>query len=150
MKKPFTLFAIAFLAVASPVLQTGCQSSAPVTLAAGGIYSDPVLASADQAILDASRAFNAFILWHDANAVWLRRWPEIGQLATNTSALKDGWIRDAYAARDAYALAAQAYRQGAVSADESDKKRAALKAAIVYLNNITTHIVQKQQERSTP
>jgi len=137
----FWLFA-SLLAVGLPVAQTGCSN--PVTLEAGGAYSDATLATTDQAILDASHALTGFVGWADANATYLARWPEVGALSASVAAQKDAWIRDAYAARDAYAVAAKAYRlaAGTPAADQTEveRKRAALQGALAVLTNLTTQI----------
>ncbi len=116
---------------------SGCQNQ--TTLEAGGVYHDPVLAKTDQAILDASHALTAFLDWQTANASYLSHYPEVGTLAARVAAQKDGWIREAYAARDAYAAASAAYKAG-LGADPSPAS-ARLNAALAVLSNVTTQII---------
>ena len=136
MKTRF-LFAIAFLAFAVPftITQQGCYSQ--VTLEQGGAYTEVSLAVADQAILDASHALTGFVGWANANSAYLAKWPEVGVLSAKVAAQKDGWVRDAYMARDAYASALAAYKAGKASTAPSS---ANLNAAIAVLTNITTQI----------
>ncbi len=131
------------LCVAVPLVPVGCNSQQQ-TLEAGGAYTDPILAKTDRAILDASHAMTAFIDWANINSAYLARWPEVAQAAKNIAAQKDSWIRDAYAARDAYASAAQAYRVAAGTSAAVDAKRAALDGAIAVLANIVTQVISYQ------
>lgn len=132
------LLAICLLFAPVPALFTsGCQHE--TTLEAGGVYSDVTIAKTDQAILDASHALTAFIDWSRANATYLARWPEVGQLAVKVAAQKDGWIRDAYAARDAYAGALSAYKAG--RGPDPSSASSQLNAALAVLSNVTTQIV---------
>lgn len=130
--KKILLFAC--LAIAAPIVQTGCQHE--VVLEQGGAYSDPVLATTDRAILDASRAMVDFVGWHAANATYLAKWPEIGALAAKVGAGRDGWVRTAYAARDAYAQASAAYKAGKAGLPDG----ANLRAAMAVLTNILAQI----------
>lgn len=116
----------------------GCQSH--VTLEPSGAYSDASLAVTDQAILDASHAMSGFLTWYAANQTFLSKWPEVGIFAAKVGAQKDGWIRDAYAARDAYASASVAYKQAKLDSAGLDTKRAQLNAALALLTNITQQI----------
>ncbi len=138
-----TLLACFALAVATPlalVHVTGCAGT--TTLEAGGAYSDPVLAQADRAILDASRAMTEFIAWQRANAAFLAKWPEIERAARNIESQRDGWEKDAYAARDAYASAAKDYRKaiadGVVGA--LPPSRAKIDGSIAVLTSVVTQI----------
>ncbi len=140
MKKLMLMFALAFAAIALPVSQTGCQGG-KVTLAAGGAYTDPVLATTDQSILDASHSLSGFVDWANANATYLAKYPEIQSLAVSIGAQKDGWIKAAYSARDSYAAAALAYRQGTGSAANVSTQQAALNGALAVLVNISNQIV---------
>lgn len=124
----------ACLIIAAPILQTGCQHE--VALESGGIYSDPVLATTDRAILDASHAMADFVQWHAANATFLAKWPEVGALAAKVGAGRDGWVRTAYAARDAYAQASAAYKAGKQGPPDGSQ----LRAALAVLTNATTQI----------
>jgi hypothetical protein len=135
MKKLILICALAF-ATPLALVQTGCQHT--VTLEAGGAYADPTIATIDHAILDASHALTAFLDWNAANAPYLAKWPEVGALATRVAAQKDGWIRDAYFARDAYASASAAYKAGKASAPPSN---ANLNAALAVLSNVTQQII---------
>lgn len=138
MKRLF-LLAVFALTITAPIVQTGCKGPA-VTLEAGGVYSDAFLAVADQYILDASKAMDSFIAWHTSNAAFLAQWPEVGKLASDVSANRDTWIRNAYAARDSYASVLKAYRDGKASQADVDAKKAAFNAAIAVINNITAQI----------
>lgn len=140
MKKLIILFALAFTAVALPLAQTGCKSGS-VTVQAGGVYTDPVLAVTDQSILDASHALTGFIQWTGANSGALAKYPEVLALSSSIAQQKDGWIKSAYSARDAYAAAAAAYRAGQGDSATVNAKQAALNGALAVLNNITTQIV---------
>lgn len=131
MKK---LLLFACLALAVPVLQTGCQHK--VVLESGGAYSDPVLATTDRAILDASHAMADFVSWHAANATFLAKWPEVGALAAKVSAGRDGWVRSAYAARDAYAQASTSYKAG----KQGPPDGAPLRAVMAVLTNVLAQI----------
>lgn len=137
MKKVLLVLALALCVITVPVY-TGCTSH--TTLEQGGVYSDANLAVADQAILNGSHALSGFLNWHAANADYLAQWPEVGNLAAKVTALKDGWIRDAYAARDAYASASQAYKKSFASGQDVLTARDKLNAALAVLDNITTQI----------
>lgn len=139
MKKLILIIALAFTAVALPLTQSGCQGG--VTLAPGGAYTDPILAQADQTILDTSHALTGFIDWTSANAAYLSKYPEVMALATSVSSQKDGWIKSAYSARDAYASAAAAYKAGTGDSSTVSAKQAALNGALAVLNNIASQIV---------
>ncbi len=140
MKKLILIFALAFSAVALPVTQSGCKGGS-VTLAPGGVYTDPVLAQADQTILDVSHALTGFLDWSHANSAYLAKYPEVLALATSVSTQKDDWIKSAYSARDAYAAAAAAYKAGTGDGSVVDAKRAALIGALAVLTNISSQIV---------
>lgn len=140
MKKLILICALAFTAVALPLTQSGCAGGG-VTLAAGGVYTDPVLAVADQSILDSSHALTGFVDWTSANSAFLAKYPEVLVLATSVSAQKDGWIKSAYAARDSYAAAAAAYRAGTGDPATVSAKQAALQGALAVLVNISNQIV---------
>ena len=141
MKKFILMFALAFTAVALPLSQTGCKSSS-VTVAAGGVYSDPVLAVADQSILDTSAALTGFVQWVGANSGALVKYPEVTALAATITQQKDGWIKSAYSARDAYASAAADYKaaKAGSSAATVSATQAALNGALAVLSNVTTQI----------
>lgn len=139
-------------------LQTGCSTTPH--LEAGGVYTDIVLAKTDQTILDASHTMAGFVQWQSANAAYLAKWPAVGELANRISAQKDGWIRNAYAARDSYALALLAYREAVAASkdksgpavDEARAKqvaaRAKLDGAIALLNDIADQIIQFRTDHS--
>lgn len=107
--KTFPLLVLLTLAGLTACFAPACKTS--VAVAPGGAYSDVNLALTDKAILDANSALEGFLSWYNSNAAVLAKWPEVGKLAATVTAQKNGWIRDAYAARDAYALAAIAYRK---------------------------------------
>jgi hypothetical protein len=139
MKKLFpSVFLALAMACAVPIIETACPNG--VTLAAGGAYSDPVLATTDQAILDASSLFSGFLSWDNANATFLARYPEVGTFAASIAANKDAWIKSAYAARDSYAAAVKAYKAGTGSQSDVDAAHAKINGAIALLNNISTQI----------
>lgn len=142
MKRYLISLVLAFTAISVPVLQTACTHV--TTLEAGGVYSDPILAQTDRAILDASHALTGFIDWTQANAAYLAKYPDVITLADKILNAKDGWIRDAYAARDAYASALTAYRAGKGDQTTVSAKQAALNGAIAVLNNITAQITAAQ------
>lgn len=135
MKRLFLIFALVLSAIVFPV---GCQHQ--VTLEPGGAYSDATLATADQAILDASHTFTGFLDWYTANAAFLAKWPEVGQLASSVAAQKDGWIKNAYLARDAFAQAQKAYKDAKGSSTDVDTKRAQMNAALALISNVTQQI----------
>lgn len=134
MKKLLPLLFLSCLALSVPIVQTACSHA--VTLEAGGVYSDPALATADRAILDASHALGDFVAWQAANAAYLARWPEVAALAAKVSAGRDGWVRSAYAARDAYAQASAAYKAGKQGPPDGSN----LRAALAVLSDLTTQI----------
>lgn len=142
MKKFLPLLLLSCFALTAPVIQTGCQHT--VTLESGGAYSDSTLAVTDRAILDASRAMGDFVAWNEANATYLARWPEVGVLAAKVRAGRDGWIRNAYAARDAYAQAESAYKAG----KQGPPDGAQLRAALAVLNDLTTQIVSYRSQHA--
>lgn len=135
MKKLLPLLLLACLTLTVPVLQTGCSHA--VTLESGGAYSDPALATTDRAILDASHAMTDFVAWKAANATYLASWPEVAILAAKVSAGRDKWVRDAFAARDSYALASAAYKAG----KQGPPDGANLRAAMAVLSDLTTQII---------
>ena len=135
------LLAIVVMAFAVPATTTtftGCTSK--TTLEEGGVYHDPVLAVADRSILDSSKALSGFIEWANTNSEYLAKWPEIGVLAGKIAAQKDGWIKDAFAARDAYASAYAAYQAGKGDAKDADAKRAMLNGSLALLSNVIAQI----------
>ncbi len=136
MKKLLLVLCL-LLAPAPALFTSGCQNQ--TTLEAGGAYTNPVLAQTDRAILDASHALTAFLDWHYANTGYLARWPEVGALAAKVAAQKDGWIKEAYAARDAYAAASAAYKAGL--GNDVMPSSARLNAALAVLSNVTTQII---------
>lgn len=140
MKPIRLLFVACALALAVPfsATVTGCASQ--TTLEAGGAYSDATLAKTDRAILDASHTLTAFLDWQTANSAYLAKWPEVGALAAKVAAQKDKWIFDAYAARDIYADAAKAYRDGKAAAPNGN----AVNAALSVLTNVTAQILAYQ------
>src|ERR1700694_200231 len=119
---------------AMPVLQTGCQHT--VTLEAGGVYSDAYLATTDQAILDAAKTLDGFISWYKANATYLAKYPAVVDLAAKVTAHQNEWLRDAYAARDAYAKAETLYKAGKATAPTT----ATVNAALSVLNDVIAQI----------
>lgn len=139
MKK---LFFILALALPLTCFQTACQNT--VTLEPGGVYKDTSLAVADQAILDASHALAGFVQWADTNATYLAQWPQIGALAKDVAAKRDVWVFDAYAARDAYARASAAYKEGLGQAPDKSK----LNAALAVLKSVTTQVQEYKKAHS--
>lgn len=128
-----------FLALAlglGSVAYQGCGST-PVTLEAGGAYSDAYLATTDQAILDAAKTLDGFTAWYQANATFLAKYPEVGQLASAISLHQNEWLKNAYAARDAYASAEAAYKKSLTSAPPST---AAVAAALSVITDATKQI----------
>lgn len=114
------LVAVGLFACGFCLMHLGCANgTGTVTLAPGGVYSDPVLAQEDQAILDASNAIQGFLSWYDANAALLSKTPALANLATSVRAQEKGWIKDAFAARDAYAAASKAYRTAVAQSSAS-------------------------------
>lgn len=118
------------------VAYQGC-STAPVTLEAGGAYSDAYLATTDQAILDAARTLDGFMAWYKANATFLAKYPEVGVLAASVSAHQNEWLRNAYTARDTYASAEAAYKKSLSSAPPST---AGVVAALSVITDVTKQI----------
>lgn len=114
---------------------TGCGSST-VTLENGGVYTDAYLATTDRAILDAAKSLDGFVAWYNANSGFLSRYPEVGSLAGKVALNQNEWLRNAYAARDAYASAAAAYKDGKADAPSN----AALNAALSVLLDVTKQI----------
>ena len=129
------ILAMTLAVVAVPVVETGCASHT-VALEAGGVYSDAYLATTDQAILDAAKTLDGFVAWYNANATFLAKYPAVGQLSAKVTAHQNEWLRDAYAARDAYANAETAYKAGKATAPST----AAVNAALSVLKDITTQI----------
>ena len=123
------------------LLFSGCGSH-PVTLAPGGVYTDPVLAQTDQAILDTSAALTGFLSWNTENSAFLVKFPAVGALAEKVAANKDGWIRDAYKARDAYAVDAKAYRDAIAlgQTNATPPNRAKIDAALAVLTSLATQV----------
>jgi hypothetical protein len=131
MRKYLSLFVFAIAAICPIAVQTGCANHG-VTLETGGPYSSSYLATTDQAILDASKAIDGFLSWYQTNATFLAKYPEVGQLATQVQAHKKEWEVDAYAARDAYAAAEKAYKDGLGTSPTTAK----VDAALSILNSI--------------
>lgn len=145
-KKFITLVAMACLAVAVPLMQSGC-SHPPVTLAPGGVYTDPILATTDQSILDADAALTGFVDWAGANAAYLAKYPEVTQAAANVAANKAGWIKNAYALRDAYAAASKAFKTAATGTGDPTAVSAAqakLTGALAAIQSITAQVIAYQ------
>lgn len=137
MKKlllPF-VFALALLG------GVGCQHA--VTLEAGGAYSDPILATTDRAILDADATLTGFVNWANTNAGYLSQWPEIAQLAHHVTAAKDGWILDAYMARDVYAQAVKAGK-------DSTGAKKNLDVTMAVLSSLLTQVSQFESAHNPP
>jgi hypothetical protein len=120
----------------------GCPATSKVTLAPGGAYSDPIIFQADKSIDQAVTAMDGFIAWQSANSAYLAQWPEIAALAKSISTNEAQWVRDAYAARDAYIAAADAYRLAGVNADGTAKAAAQTKldGLIAALVSVTTNV----------
>lgn len=140
MKNMLIILRAAVLGLCIPILQTSCQSSAPVTLEPGGTYSDSILATTDQSILDAQKLVDDFGAWYVANSSYLSQWPEVGSLAANVAAHNNEWFRNAYAARDAYASVSADYKNGKATSADLDAKHADINVALSVLNNITAQI----------
>lgn len=144
MKKLIPLLALGLVLTALPVIETGCGSHT-VTLAQGGAYSDAYLATTDQAILDANSALTDFVSWYQANQVFLdAKAPQVAQYVASVNAHRSEWIRSAYAARDAYYNAAQAYKSAlaAGTAGAAPPTNAGVAAALSILKDATTQIAQ--------
>lgn len=139
MKKLLPLLLVAVFGLCLTTFQTGCENK--TTLEPGGAYSDVNLATVDRTILDASHALQSFVDWHAANATYLAQYPEVGALAAKVAAMKDGWIRDAYAARDAYASASVAYSKALASGQDVVTARDKLNAAMAVISNVTQQII---------
>ena len=139
MKKYLFIAAWLFAAVSLPIAFTGCQSS---TLESGGVYSDPILASADQAILSADQSLTGFTDWVAANSAFLAQFPELEKLADNIKSQKNGWLKDAYAARDDYAAAMVVYKQAVASGSSTAiaPTTAKIDAAISLLTSVVQQI----------
>lgn len=135
---PVLLFAAVALALA------GCPSTGKVTLAPGGAYSDTVIFQANKTIDQAIVAMDGYIAWQSANATFLAQWPEIAALAKNISDHEGEWVRDAYAARNAYITAADAYKAAGANADGTakDAAQAKLDGLVAALLNVTTSVSQ--------
>ena len=140
MKKLLILLGLAMLTLSVPVLETGCQHQ--VTLEQGGAYTSATLATADASILAAASALDGFVTWENTNSAFLAKWPEIHALAVNVAVNENTWIRNAYAARDAYASAEVAYKS-ALAAGQTGvtPDRAKIDAALALLKNISDQIV---------
>lgn len=143
MKKLLTLLALAFFAVALPVYQAGCTSGS-VTLAPGGAYTDPVRYQLDKVISDADGLALGLLGWYDTNRAFLSKWPEIGNVAETVRANENKWIKDAYAAEDAYLAAAVAYKTGSASLDGVNAAQAKFAGALSLLKNLTTQLAAYQ------
>jgi hypothetical protein len=124
----------------------GLLAACGTTLAPGGAYSDVNLAQTDQAILDANGAMDGFVQWEAANHTFLLKYQEVGALAAIITAQKGGWVKEAYAARDAYASASQAYKAAIAAGKTADPtgQNAAhdkLIAALAVLTDVTKQVV---------
>lgn len=142
MKKLFTILALAFFATAMPVY-TGCTSGS-VTLAPGGAYTDPVRYQLDKVISDADGLALGLLGWYDTNRAFLSKWPEIGNVAETVRANENKWIKDAYAAEDAYLAAAAAYKAGTASLDGVTAAQAKFAGTLSLLKNLTTQLAAYQ------
>jgi hypothetical protein len=119
-----------------------------VTLAPGGAYTDPVVFQANEAILQAGDAMNDFIALVHTNATFFAQWPEVGVLAQKIADQKDGWIRDAYVARNAYVDASNAYKTAVAAASKAgtappdgsavDASKSKLDGLVAALLSVTT------------
>jgi hypothetical protein len=120
----------------------GCPATSKVTLAPGGAYTDPVIFQADKSIDQAIVAMDGFVAWQSANATFLAQWPEIAVLAKSISTNEGQWVRDAYAARDAYIAAADAYKAAGANADGTAKTAAQTKldGLVAALVSVTTNV----------
>lgn len=128
---------------ALPVAQTGCTSGS-VTLAPGGAYTDPVRYQLDKVISDADGLATALLGWYDTNRAFLSKWPEIGNVAETVRANENKWIKDAYAAEDAYLAAAAAYKAGTASLDGVTAAQARFAGTLSLLKNLTTQLAAYQ------
>jgi len=142
MKQILYVCAMISLVFAVPVVQTGCQST--TTLEAGGVYTDANLAKIDQSILGAAKTLDGFVSWHAANVAYLTKYPAVGELAEKVAAHRNEWIKNAYAARDAYAEAGVAYKQGKATSPTM----AGVNAALSIINNITAQINTYKSQHS--
>ena len=133
--------AIGITLLAAVLVLSGCGGG-KITLAPGGVYSDPVLAVTDQAILDANTALTGFVSWANANATYLAKWPEIASLASKVTVNQNTWIKDAFTARDTYAQAAAAYK--AAGSTGSPPSQAGIQAALAVMTNVTAQIAAYQ------
>ena len=82
---------------------SGC--STPRDLDPSGVYAgDRALYEADKAILEASDAFDVVLAWADRNAAYLAQDAKAAAFVADVRTNRKAWLRDALAARDAYAL----------------------------------------------
>jgi len=142
MRKTQTQFlAACLLCMFAALYVTGCKTGS-VTLAPGGAYSDPIVFQADKSIDQAITAMDGFIAWQSANAAYLAQWPEIATLAKSIHDNEATWVKDAYAARDAYIAAADAYKAAGTNADGTAKAEAQAKldGLISALVSVTTNV----------
>lgn len=140
MKKLLTLLSLAFV-VSFCTMGTTCSHQ--VTLAPGGAYSDAYLATADQAILNAGKAFDAYVAWVAANQPYLAaNAPQALTLRDRIVAGRNQWEKDAYAARDVYYNAETAYKAALASGQSgaTPPQNATVAAAISILTDLTTQI----------
>lgn len=146
MRKFITLFAIIAISVASPIIQSGCVGT--TTLQPGGVYTEPVLAKTDQEILDSDKILTDFVSWQSAHAAVLGA--EIATLAQKVSANKNQWIKDAYAARDAYADDLKTYKAAIASGNTGaiPPTTAKINAAVAVIANITAQITAYKSAHS--
>lgn len=144
----YLIFAAA-LFCAGPLLLIDAGCTNKITLASGGAYTDPVLATTDQSILDASKAIQGFLGWYDANKDFLAKYPEVGKLADQVRSNEKSWIKDAYSARDSYASASVAYKTGKGTQADADVLHSKLNAALAVLNNITAQIATYRSSHAT-
>lgn len=138
---------VGFFLVPTILISTGCQNK--VTLEQGGAYTDPVLATTDQSILDASKAIQGFLSWYDTNKTFLDKYPEVGKLADSVRSNEKTWIKDAYSARDSYAAASVAWKAGKGSQPDADAAHAKLNAALAVLSNLTAQIAAYRSSHAT-
>ena len=103
MKKLPILLALAFLAAAVPVLNTGCQSPSVQVDPAGVYHGSDFLAQTDLAITSAYSVLDAFVNWELTNRPLLAGQPQITKAADHIRANAKKWFNSASALRDAYA-----------------------------------------------
>lgn len=144
MKKLTLILALALAVTSLPVLETGCSNNPVPTLAPGGAYTDPVRYQLDKVISDADSLALGLLRWYDANESFLVKWPEIATAAESIRKNENGWIKNAYAAEDAYLAAAAAYKTGAATAGEVGSAQAKFTGALLLLNNLNSQLTAYQ------